>query len=60
MIIIRILVALIQAILKVVADAFVAGGAVLAGFLIALALATAAIWTITLLTISFFRRVRSR
>ncbi len=60
MVIIRILVALIQAILKVFADALVAGGVALTGFIIALALAVAVIWIVTLLAISLFRRVRSR
>jgi hypothetical protein len=60
MVIVRILVALIQAILKVFADAFVAGGVALTGFLIALALAVAIIWIVTLLAISLFRHVRSR
>ncbi len=60
MVVIRILVALVQAILKIFADAFVAGGVALIGFLITLALIVVAIWIVTLLTISIFRRVRSR
>jgi hypothetical protein len=38
----------------------VAGGVVLIGFLITLALLVVAIWVVTLVTISIFRRVRSR
>jgi hypothetical protein len=60
MIIIRILVALVQAILKVVADAFVEGGAVLIGVIFGLVLGFAVLWVAVLFTISVFRRVRSR
>jgi membrane protein YdbS with pleckstrin-like domain len=57
--IIRILVGLIQAILKVAVDAFVAGGTLIVSALVVIALAVAAIWLITLFAISLFRRTRS-
>ena len=60
MVIIRILVALIQAILKVAADAVVAGGAVLGGFIVAALLTVGGIWALTLLAISVTRHLRSR
>jgi hypothetical protein len=58
--IIRILVGLIQAILKVFADAFLRGGALLVSALVVLALAVAAVWFVTLFAISLFRRSRSQ
>jgi hypothetical protein len=60
MVIIRILVALVHTVLKLFADALLAGGVALTGLLIALALAVAAIWIGTLLTIALVRRLRSR
>jgi hypothetical protein len=57
--IIRILVGLIEAILKVFADAFVRGGALLVSALLVLVLAVAAIWFVALFAISLFRRSRS-
>ncbi len=59
MTIIRILVGLIQAILKVCADAFLRGGALLVSALVILALVVAALWFVTLFAISLFRRSRS-
>ena len=58
--IIRILVGLIQAILKVFADAFLRGGALLVSALVVLALIVAAVWFVTLFAISLFRRSRSQ
>jgi hypothetical protein len=57
--IIRILVGLIEAILKVFADAFVRGGALMVSALVVLALVIAAVWFLTLFAISLFRRGRS-
>ena len=59
MTIVRILVALIEAILKVIADAFLSGGALLVSALAILALVVGAVWFITLFAISIFRRSRS-
>ncbi len=59
MAIVRILVGLIEAILKVFADAFLRGGALLVSALVILALVVAAVWFVTLFAISLFRRSRS-
>jgi hypothetical protein len=57
--IIRILVGLIQAILKVLAETFLRGGALLVSGLVILALVAVAVWLVILFAISLFRRSRS-
>lgn len=59
MTIIRVLVGLIEAILKVFADAIIRSGAVLVSALVILALVVAAVWFVALFAISLFRRSRS-